>query len=317
MKIRAYIPEDSPYVEGILRHIWGNEPWALRYYRFGPDSPPDSPQFLRTVVAEDGGRTVGFGTAWTNPFHPHALYVSVNVHPAMRGQGFGSQLLEALEQFNTRRLPLQGCTWETSVAGVRFLEQRGFVPVRRTWEPILDVADVDVDALSHFEERCVDLGYAILNLTDLVDRPDHEAKMAALLAEVYTATHSINPPRTMALQGWIDRLREDPPVNEATALAVQGDRYVALSAAHPDAPESLTITWAGVSEGVRQHERELMLALTLRQVLYAVRQGATSLQGEFDSTNPWSMIQLGALPFRPAPCWVTFQRLTTGSNGDH
>lgn len=53
-----------------------------------------------------------------------------------------------------------------------------------------------------------------------------------------------------------------------------------------------------------------MLALTLRQVACAADQGVTIIQGEFGSTSPWAMIQMGAFPFRPAPCWITFQRRT-------
>ena len=54
--------------------------------------------------------------------------------------------------------------------------------------------------------------------------------------------------------------------------------------------------------------RDLILALTRRQVLAAHRRGLPALKGEFDSTDPWAMIQMEAFPFRPAPCWVTFRR---------
>lgn len=67
-------------------------------------------------------------------------------------------------------------------------------------------------------------------------------------------------------------------------------------------------TWSGVTEAHRQHERDLILALTLRHINHAITHGAALLEGEFDSTNPWAMLKLGAFPFRPAPCWLTFQR---------
>lgn len=308
MNVRPYTPDDASCLETLLRQIWGNDEWTCGYYRFGSDSPPDSPRFFRTVVSEEGGRPVGFGSAWTNPFHPHALYVSVNVHPAFRGRGFGTHLLEALTSLNTRRLPLQGCLWETSGDGVRFLKRNGFVEIRRTWNPILHVADVDIDALHRFEDCCTQHGYTIVSLASLAQSIDHEAKMAALLAEVYTRTHCSNPPRRMEIQGWVDLLRSDPPTQEATFLALQGTQCVGMSAAYREDPDRLALAWAGVTEEHLQHEREMVLALTLHQVSYAVGQGVTELQGEFDSTNRWAIMQMSAFPFLPAPCWMTFQR---------
>lgn len=308
MRIRPYTPTDSPYLASIRREIWGNDPWSLRYYRFGPDSPPDSPTLFRTLVAEVGESPVGFGSAWTNPFHPHALYVSLNVLPASQRRGLGGLLLQALDQLNSQRLPLQACTWETSVTGVHFLERRGFGRVRRTWEPTLHLAEVNLEAWSHLVPACADLGYSIHSLADLAAGFDHEERLATLLAEVYTATHGLNPPRPMGLEGWIDLLRRDPPNPQMTFLALRGDQYVALSTAHGDDPEDLAIGWTGVTAGEHPHERALILALTLRQIRSAQNHGATTLQAEFDDTNPWSMLQLGAFPFRPAPCWLTFQR---------
>lgn len=93
-------------------------------------------------------------------------------------------------------LPLQACTWETSRAGVRFLERQGFTVVRRTWEPVLHLAEVDLAAMPPYEERCQRLGYTLHSLLDVAQHPEHEERLAALFAEVYIATHGINPPRS-------------------------------------------------------------------------------------------------------------------------
>lgn len=118
-------------------------------------------------------------------------------------------------------LPLQACSWETSVHGIRFLKRNGFAEIRRTWNPILYVADVDAAALRSFDDRCVEHGYSILRLADLAGRTDHEEKWAALLAEIYMRTHATNPPRPMEIQGWVEMLRKDPPDQEATFLALR------------------------------------------------------------------------------------------------
>jgi GNAT superfamily N-acetyltransferase len=309
MLIRPFTPADVPHLEELLGQIWGSEPGAREYYRFGPDSPPDSPRFFRTLVAEEDGATIGFGSAWINGFHPHALYVSVNMHPAWRGRGAGTRLLEALDALNSTRLPLQACTWATSAAGVRFLERHGFQLVRRTYEPVLHIADVDRDAFRSFGDRCADHGYTLASLADLMQEPHHQEKLALLLCEVFTATHGINPPRPMDLHGWIDVLRNDPPSEVGSYVALHGVEYIAMSTVHQDEPDRLSLGWRGVAKAHRHNERDLILALTLAHISHAAGHGAEILAGEFDTTDPWAMMQLGAFPFRPAPCWLTFQRL--------
>jgi GNAT superfamily N-acetyltransferase len=293
------VDADAPVLEQLLRAVWGSDELALRYYRFGPASE----RLLGTWVAVAGGQVVGFGSAWLNAFHPHAVYIGVNVHPAWQRRGIGSRLLSALAGLGDGRLPLQTSTWERSVAGVRFLERHGFVEVRRTWMPELPLADLDLAALAGCEERCLALGYRFAALSDV---PGYEELLAPLLAEVYTAAHGINPPRPMGLGGWTDLLRRDPPIAAASFVAFAGDQVVAISLAHED--DAPTLSWSGVTAGHRQHERDLMCAMAVRQVAAAAALGATAMQGEFDSTDPWDMLLMEALPFGPAPAWLTVQR---------
>ncbi|MFO7273623.1 MAG: GNAT family N-acetyltransferase [Bacillota bacterium] len=307
-QIRDYRPEDAPALQDLLRQIWGQDTWTVQYYRFGASAPTAQGGFLRTLVADEGGTLVGFGSAWTNPFHPHALYVGINVHPRFGRRGLGTRLLMALAQRSPGRLPLQGSTWEHSESGMRFARRHGFTEVRRTWEPELPLGDPQEDLHADCESRCAALGYAIVPLADLQAASDGLRQLAPLLAEIYTATHGPNPPRTMDADGWTDLLRRDPPDPEASFIALRHGRPVAMSAAHPDPDAGLILSWRGVAAGHRAHERDLILALTRRQVLAAHRRGLPALKGEFDSTDPWAMIQMEAFPFRPAPCWVTFRR---------
>lgn len=307
-QIRGYRPEDAPALRDVLRQVWGDDPWAQEYYRFGPDAAADPTRFRCTLVAETDGAPVGFGSAWTNPFHPHALYVGVNVHPRYQGRGLGTQLLDALVRSGPGHLPLLGSTWEHSASGVHFLQRRGFTEVRRTWEPVLHLAEVAADLYADCEARCASLGYTIVPLSDLSRLPGGTERLAALLAEVYEAAHAVNPPRTMDLGGWVALLHRDPPDPEASFIACHRGRLAAMSAAHADLDHGLIISWQGVSQEHRHHERDLILALTRRQILAVRRRGLPELRGEFDSTNPWAMIQLQAFPFETSPCWVTFRR---------
>lgn len=296
-EIRPYVDADAPALQRLLREVWGNDEQALGYYRYGVPSD----RVLGTRVAVADGHIVGFGTAWLNAFHPHATYIGINVHPAWRRRGIGSALLAAVS--GDGRLPLQTSTWEYSVAGVRFLEHHGFAEVRRTWAPVLQLADVDPAAFAGVEERCLAAGYRFAPVPEV---PECAERLAPLLAEVYTATHAVNPPRPMGLERWADLLRKDAPDASASFVAFAGDGAVAMSLAHED--DALTFTWSGVTAKHRQHERDLVLGLALRQVAAAAERGATVMQGEFDSTDPWDMLLMEALPFGSAPAWLTYQR---------
>jgi len=67
--------------------------------------------------------------------------------------------------------------------------------------------------------------------------------------------------------------RRDPPDPEASFIACRADRLVAMCAAHLDADGGVMLSWPGVSVEHREHERELVLGLTRRQVLAARRRG--------------------------------------------
>ncbi|MDB4895052.1 MAG: hypothetical protein JWN15_1314 [Firmicutes bacterium] len=170
-----------------------------------------------------------------------------------------------------------------------------------------------MDAFRSFGDRCAHHGYTLASLADLTQEPHHQEKLALLLCEVFTATHGINPPRLMDLQGWIDVLHNDPPSEVGSYVALHGAEYIAMSTAHQDEPDRLSLGWRGVAKAHRHHERDLMVALTLAHISHAAGHGAEILAGEFDTTDPWAMMQLGAFPFQAAPCWLTFQRLSTKS----
>ena len=140
-------------------------------------------------------------------------------------------------------------------------------------------------------------------------RPYGEADAPALdrlLRAVWGDDGPTGSTRPMGLADWVHLLRTDPPDSAASFVAFAGDVVVAMSLAHAD--DLLTFTWSGVTASHRHHERDLVVGLALRQAAVAVGRGITAVKGEFDSTDPWDVLLMEALPFAPAPAWLTFQR---------
>jgi len=318
MVIRPYELPDEAAVTAIVSQSWGLDWQGGTYPPYGPAT--DEPAFLRTVVAESERRLVGFGTIWTAPMHPHTLYSAVGVEPAQQGRCFGRQLMERLLALRGPRasLRMQTAIWETNERGARFLRHHGFTPVRRTWEPVLPVTSELLGAVPKLQRaqavrvaRCKRAGYVISALSELARDRAWTVKVAALCAEVYAATHLINPPTTVSRSTWEEIVfgdPEDPLLEEGSFVAMSGDDPVAFGLLHPcTEPWILELGWRGVAEGHRSWSRSLVLALTFEQVVYAMRVGS-DLRAEVDSTDPWAMLMYQALPFRPAAAWVTWQR---------
>lgn len=78
--IRRYQPDDAPALRELLTEIWGSDPWTVHDYSSGLKADGDPDRVSHTWAAEDNGAVVGFGSAWANPFHPHARYIGIHVH---------------------------------------------------------------------------------------------------------------------------------------------------------------------------------------------------------------------------------------------
>lgn len=301
VQLREVRPADHAALKRLLRLIWGDDPTAPWYFRLGGKAA--------AVVAEKGGEAVGFGSLWANRFHPNACYFGVHVHPAHRGIGIGRALLERVTAMNQQNLPLQTSIWESGRSGARFLLQNGFREIRRTFEPILPVDEVESAGYAVFEHRCREAGYEFRSLAELAREDGRNRQVAALCAELYQATHQANPPAAFTLQEWEEIIFGDPLLEAGCQVAVKDGHYVAISLLHPGDEEGVAeLGWRGACEAHQARGRDLVLALTLRQVAFARASGIVRLTGEFDTTDPGALIQLEHLPFRPAPAWITYRR---------
>lgn len=323
IRICPYAEADAERLSRLRTAIWGTDPTALRFYRFGPDREGDG--FHRTLVAEAGGRIVGFGSLWVNRFHPYALYVGIGVHPVWRGCGVGTSLLRDLEDMNGSRLPMQTSAWEQGPGAGAFLARAGFQEVRRTYMPVLQLGLVDTDDYRGLLDQCCQAGYKICSLADLAGEPDRNRQVADLCREIYIATHQVNPPGRLTPAEWEELVFGEPLLEEASFVARRDGAYAAVALLHPgEEPGTVEAGWRGVAAWHRgaggpgtgepgtgepgTEEHALMMALSISQVARAQAQGWICLQAEVDSTDPWALMMLDALPFDPAPAWVTYRR---------
>lgn len=309
VQLRPFQAADHVALEQALRAVWGSNDDAIAYYRYG-EATNEADRYLLTLVAEQDEQFVGMGSVWTNRFHPHSAYIGINVTPAFQKRGIGTALWKHLiaECAPCQRLPLQTATDEHQQRARRFLQERGFHEVKRTYQPTLNLQALDVPKLDQHAARVAQAGYIIYTLAALAHDSKRNDHIVDLFVQLYTTTHRVNPPvgRTSAL--WHDAVF-GTFIEDAFFVALKHGEYVALSSLRPHRiPHWLWLDFRGVAEQHRAHETELILALTQQELIYALQHGVTTLQAEIDTDDPWAMTLLQHLPFSTSSAWITFRK---------
>lgn len=303
MDLRAYDPSEAEQVRQLLRAVWGEDQASMGFFRYGAGA--------RTLLVHEGPVLTAAGSIWRSRFHPGTCYLGLQVHPGWQGRGIGRRLLEALADLNAEQLPLQTAVWESRGRTVRFLERNGFAAFRRTYEPVLPLAAVDVAAYAPFAARVAGAGYSLRSLAELGPGP---SGLPALCREAYVATHRINPPGNFDLTEWERVALGGQVVLAPSVVAVRDGQLAAFSLAHPhDEPGRLALGWRGVAATHLTCQKDLIAALTLRQIEWAAANGYGTIEVEADTTDPWAMLQLELFPFGPAPAWVSLRRSVKGA----
>lgn len=311
-QLRLFADEDHAAVEHLLRNVWGTANDALAYYRYGKPREDDK-RYLRTLVAKQDGEIVGMGSVWTKLVHPHSAYIGIHVDPQHQAHGVGAALWEHLlaESEPCQRLPLQTATYAHQQRARRFLAKRGFRETKRTYQPTLDPQAVDPTQLGGHAARVAQAGYTIHTLAELIGDYERDRKIVDLFVEIYTANHRTNPPAARTAALWHDVVF-DGLIEDACFVAIKDGAYAALSSLRPhDTPHYMFLDLRGVSDKHREHETDLILALTQRELAYALGHGVTTLQAEIDTDDPWMMLLLDHMPFSTSAAWITFRRERT------
>ena len=186
--IRDFRPADIPALVELHRDAAPDiVPPTVAGFRHWLESHPPRAQF-RMLVAEDGGRPVGFAEAYLNwaTSTPGVGVIWIGVRSDVRGRGIGHALWERAEQHlrehGARKLET-GALEDTP--GERFAEARGFRRTRTELVSRLDVGAVDLARFAELEERRARDGFRAVPLREVAERRDElHAVYAAAMADV-------------------------------------------------------------------------------------------------------------------------------------
>lgn len=196
MLIRPYQDHDQAAVRRLLDQSWPNDPVMRELHDL--HGPAHLSPWQQTLIAEADGVVVGAGTARHGQKHPARYWLVLNVAPAARRRGIGSRLftaLAALTCHDPRPFRVQARPSDTPT--MKFLQQRGFQPLARTWEGTIDPQDGEA------QSRLTDLARGAERFR--LSRPRGEAldasrvELARFYAAWYQAIHAWDPPSP-----WLD-----------------------------------------------------------------------------------------------------------------
>lgn len=313
LTIRNFDYSDADYAAAVEvgNLVYYEYPDTAEEWRHSDANRPGHLKHRRWVAALDGA-VVGYAgySQHEGMYHPELFHIEAAVRPEQQGRGIGEALYQvitaALAPFDPARLRAR--TREDFARGMRFLQARGFREDMRDWESRLDVAAFDPAPYSGHEAQVRASGITILTAAELAERdPDYRRKLYELDLEL---SHDVPAPEArsnFSYETFEHYIFSGPNyLPEGYFVALDGERCVGMSnlwKSQAD-PSELYTGLTGVSRGYRR--RGIALALKIRAIDYARRNGVRVLKTWNESNNRAMLSINEALGFAKQPAWVSF-----------
>ncbi len=267
---------------------------------------------LQRWIGELDGQPVGSASyshmSWN--YHPRKFSVRVTVLPEHEKHGYGSALYHNLLLSLAEHDPilLRTGVREDHVRGVRFAEKCGFHEEMREWESYLEVAGFDPSRFAAAAERATANGIVIRSLGELSADPEHARKLYDLQNELMQDVPMAEPFTPQTFEAWQAERMSDPNyLPEGYFIALAGDEYVGVSALwRRQTGNYLSTGLTGVKREWRR--KGIALALKLRAIDFARRQGAERITTGNASTNAGMLSINQELGFVRHPAWIQMVR---------
>ena len=313
--IRAATPADYPVLVALNKASYPDYGETEEEWRHWDDTWDHKKYFKSRVVAEDGGRVVGFGLVnhmrWA--FVPTKYRIDVTVHPDHRERGHGSALYDALLDRVRERSgkTVAAAVKESMVGGVRFLTKRGFREVKRDWESRLFVEGFDFARFVTAEARVAKQGIRIVTLADEMQRDSSALQKAFELTEdCRMDIPSVDPPTRHTFEEFrIEDIDAPAALLDAFFVAIDKDgRYLGVSNLFRSLDDPAFL-WQGIT-GVRREARGkgIAMALKLRTVRYAIDKGVEHIKTWNDVHNRPMLAINEAMGFAKQPAWISYEK---------
>lgn len=270
MNLRPALPDDAEAVAALRRIVFPYLVMSVAQTRHQLISSAPEERF-QAYVAESDGQVAGWASAGLNTWTSvdGAGYISVFVHQDHRGQGIGSELVDAahahLAEIGARQVQVFA-----DPPGVEFARRRGYEGTRQ-----MHYAGVELAQLPPQPPTPDDI--QVVTMDGLEPRPVYEADIVASLDEP-----SDTPMDSAGYEEWVRDVWEAPSLDRALSVAAMaGDKVVCFTAVQVDGDRA----WSGMTGTIPAYRgrglAKLVKSVALRRAAGAgVTQAFTSNDDE-------------------------------------
>jgi mycothiol synthase len=315
--IRPFVDSDYEAIARISTLVNPQLPETGEDHRRWDDLVTSKPGrlMMRVVVEEAASKsTVGWGslfhTVWN--YHPDKYFIVAAVHPAHQRRGIGHGVYNLLEKEARRRgaVRLWSSVRESDPSSVRFMEQQGFVPLRKTWVSRLNLKNLELPAFPDRTGTLRDQGIRISTLAaEGADRPEVQRRLYELQRTTTQDAPRMGEYSPVSFEEFIEADLTGPKVlPEAIFLACKGEEFVGWSTLVRilALPDTLDIGFTGTLAEYRR--RGIASELKRRAVEYARSHGYHYVITGNDSLNPriWAINE--KLGFQKEQTWIQAEK---------
>jgi hypothetical protein len=303
-QIRNYNSQDQHVLEVLLQKCWSASPeseWQLHLPK--NDSV--------TLLAFDNQQLLGMMTRFERSFHPHTTTLEFGFDTALeeplRWQ-LETLLFDQIAGSVAKDRIFRAQVLETQTRELWFLHDKGFLEMRRTWMPSVNVSSLPATLFEGALHTVLERGYSIHGLSELQNDSALMRRLIEANRDHYIATHAINPPCECDLNEWQTIAYNEDLIAEAACVALKNDQVAAFSSlCRSESEDACDVAWFASTPEYWQDSQVLNRALKAKELEYARTHGITHLNFEVDSTDPQSVALLEAMPIDRGLALLTYQ----------
>ncbi len=282
--------EDYKSVEMIWNRSYPDEPISATELEQDDIKRPKHRKYKRFITFIEK-KAVGFAVFINGEsnFHPQKFYFTFAVLPDFQGQGIGKALyeraLKELKDFNA----IEIISWsrEDYQRKNRFLLERGFYEVQRSFESRLDIANFESDAFS----RALPDGVEIKNWLELERVPDYQRKIYDLHCTLDLDVPMVGEYTKPTFERFKQNHFEDEQMElKGSMIALHNDIFIGIHELfNSKADNFLHIGLTGVLAEYRK--RGIAIAMKIRGIEYAKKAGF-KIQSTWNESNNVAMLTI-------------------------
>lgn len=314
LEMREFDSTDYPRLAEVYDANYPNYSRSVSEWRSRDESVDKSKYHLQRYAFLENQVILGFGAVShvTDMFHPRKFWIEILVEPVAQGRGIASAIFEKLE---SELMKLEAVTaWAGSREDLPrltgFYQRRGFEEKQVAWESRLDVSRVDLEKFREYPEKVQRQGIQLTTLAEArKEGKDSLRKLHELVQLISADMPSPAPFTPTSYEQWKAFEVKNPNLlPEGYMIAKDGSKYIGLSTVWriDKEPRGLAQGNTGVRREYRG--RGIAVALKLRVIDFARRNGYERLKTWNASDNASMLAVNTKLGFKREVGWITLEK---------